>query len=170
MVLEQKRMARCLTVFLIFFGLSVGVSQAAQASLHIEIDRSEQIMRVYVHNELYYVWPVSTGRRGYTTPTGSFRPYSLRKHHRSSKYYNAPIPIRSSIGAATPSMARTPCASSAVRHRMAASGCICPMPGSYSVWCGTSERAEHGLSSIDERPTDHCGGDAGRHNPPDALA
>nr|MBX2806551.1 L,D-transpeptidase [Hyphomicrobiales bacterium] len=38
------------------------------------------------------VWPVSTGRRGYTTPTGSFRPYSLRRHHRSRKYYNSPMP------------------------------------------------------------------------------
>ncbi len=49
-------------------------------------------MHVYVDGELYYVWPVSTGRRGYSTPTGSYRPYSLDRYHRSSRYEDAPMP------------------------------------------------------------------------------
>jgi len=39
-----------------------------------------------------YRWPVSTGRAGYPTPTGSFRPFFLSRHHRSSLYDDAPMP------------------------------------------------------------------------------
>ncbi len=49
-------------------------------------------MRVYVEDELLYVWPVSTGRRGYTTPAGRYRPYTLSRFHRSRKFNNAPMP------------------------------------------------------------------------------
>jgi lipoprotein-anchoring transpeptidase ErfK/SrfK len=72
--------------------LSTAFAEAAQASLLIRVDRSEQRMRVYIDGELYYVWPVSTGRRGYSTPTGSYRPYVLKRFHRSSKYDDAPMP------------------------------------------------------------------------------
>jgi len=72
--------------------LSTAFAEAAQASLLIKVDRSQQRMRVYIDGELHYVWPVSTGRRGYTTPTGAFRPYMLKRFHRSSKYNNAPMP------------------------------------------------------------------------------
>ncbi len=83
-----------IAALLLFLCISaVSAPQAATAGLLIKVDRSQQIMRVYEYGELIYVWPVSTGRRGYTTPTGSFRPYSLRRHHRSSKYYNAPMPF-----------------------------------------------------------------------------
>ncbi|WP_188527983.1 L,D-transpeptidase [Sinisalibacter lacisalsi] len=37
-------------------------------------------------------WPVSTGRPGYATPTGTFRPFLLSKNHRSSLYDDAPMP------------------------------------------------------------------------------
>lgn len=39
-----------------------------------------------------YRWPVSTGRSGYRTPTGTFRPSMLSPHHRSSLYDGAPMP------------------------------------------------------------------------------
>ncbi len=77
-----------LSVFL----LSLGLAQAAQASLLVKVDRSEQRMRVYVDGQLYYVWPVSTGRGRYRTPTGSHRPYLLKRFHRSRKWYNSPMP------------------------------------------------------------------------------
>lgn len=38
------------------------------------------------------VWPVSTGRPGYATPTGTFRPFMLSPNHRSSLYEDAPMP------------------------------------------------------------------------------
>jgi hypothetical protein len=85
-------MTRFLSIVLLLLSASFGLARAAQASIYVEVDRSEQLMRVYVENELYYVWPVSTGRGRYRTPAGQFQPYSLRRHHRSSKYNNAPMP------------------------------------------------------------------------------
>lgn len=83
---------RLVTAFLSIFVLSIGLGEAAQASLLIKVDRSEQRMRVYVEGELFYVWPVSTGRGRYATPIGSHRPYVLRRFHRSSRYNDAPMP------------------------------------------------------------------------------
>ena len=37
-------------------------------------------------------WPVSTARRGKVTPTGSWSAKWLSRHHRSSRYNNAPMP------------------------------------------------------------------------------
>ncbi|TYB83036.1 L,D-transpeptidase [Maritimibacter fusiformis] len=39
-----------------------------------------------------HVWPVSTGRAGYPTPTGRFHPTMLSPNHRSSLYDDAPMP------------------------------------------------------------------------------
>jgi lipoprotein-anchoring transpeptidase ErfK/SrfK len=72
--------------------LLVGFAAVAQASVVVRIDKSEQMMHVYIDGQLAYVWPVSTGRWGYNTPVGSYRPYVLRRYHRSSKYDDAPMP------------------------------------------------------------------------------
>jgi lipoprotein-anchoring transpeptidase ErfK/SrfK len=85
-------MKRILLTFLSLIFLSLQMAGAALASVHIEIERSEQIMRVYIEDRLQYIWPVSTGRRGYTTPAGSYRPYSLKRMHYSSKFDDAPMP------------------------------------------------------------------------------
>jgi lipoprotein-anchoring transpeptidase ErfK/SrfK len=39
-----------------------------------------------------YSWAISTGRKGYRTPTGSYRPTRLHRIWYSSKYENAPMP------------------------------------------------------------------------------
>ena len=56
------------------------------------VDLSEQTMTVYVHEKLAHVFKVSTGRRGYGTPTGQWNAKWLSPHHRSKKYHNAPMP------------------------------------------------------------------------------
>jgi len=66
--------------------------QSALASLVANIDLSRQVMTVTVDGAHYAQWKVSTGRNGYGTPTGSFRPYLLRRMHYSSKYENSPMP------------------------------------------------------------------------------
>lgn len=83
---------RFLTLLFAACLLSFSFSTRADAALLVKVDRGEQIMRVYVENELMYVWPVSTGRRGYATPAGRFRPYTLSRFHRSRRYNNAPMP------------------------------------------------------------------------------
>ena len=62
------------------------------ASVLAKVDISQQTMRVYVEGELRHIWPVSTGRRGYYTPIGTYRPTMLRRFHRSSKYGWSPMP------------------------------------------------------------------------------
>jgi lipoprotein-anchoring transpeptidase ErfK/SrfK len=40
-----------------------------------------------------YSWKVSTGRKGFETPPGQFRPDYLDEMHYSSKYESAPMPF-----------------------------------------------------------------------------
>jgi len=63
----------------------------AMAQTDITISKSRQRM-VVNSSEGSYSWPVSTARRGYYTPTGTFHPYSLQPMHYSRKYDNAPMP------------------------------------------------------------------------------
>lgn len=63
---------------------------SARADIVVTVDKSKQRMFVVVNGEHRYTWPVSTGLGG--TPSGSFRPQSLSRHHRSSLFNNAPMP------------------------------------------------------------------------------
>jgi lipoprotein-anchoring transpeptidase ErfK/SrfK len=63
----------------------------AVAQTDITISKSHQMMQVDTDSGSYQ-WPVSTARRGYVTPTGTFHPYSLQLMHYSKKYDNAPMP------------------------------------------------------------------------------
>lgn len=65
---------------------------AALARVEVNIDLSSQRMNVYVDGAHYGTWRVSTGRRGYYTPRGTFRPKLLKRMHYSRKYDNAPMP------------------------------------------------------------------------------
>jgi len=65
---------------------------AGAASVVAKIDLSSQRMKVYVNGQLRHSWKVSTGRRGYTTPRGSYTTKWLSRYHRSRKYNNAPMP------------------------------------------------------------------------------
>jgi len=56
------------------------------------VDLSDQRMYVYLDERLVYTFPVSSGRRGYGTPTGQWNAYWLSPKHRSRKYNNAPMP------------------------------------------------------------------------------
>lgn len=63
----------------------------ALAETNITVNKSTQTMTVD-SDEGQYQWPVSTARKGYYTPSGSFRPYSLQTMHYSRKYDNSPMP------------------------------------------------------------------------------
>lgn len=64
----------------------------ARAGVVVRIDKSSQRMSVSVDGAPRYNWPVSTGRRGYGTPSGVFRPQTMARHWFSRKYYNSPMP------------------------------------------------------------------------------
>ena len=67
-------------------------ARAASATVVAVVDISTQRMYVTVDGGAYAVWKVSTARRGYYTPRGSFRPRLLKLMHYSSKYENSPMP------------------------------------------------------------------------------
>ena len=68
------------------------VSAPASAGVVVQIDKSSQRMAVSIDGAARYNWPVSTGRRGYGTPSGVFRPQAMVRRHFSRKYYNSPMP------------------------------------------------------------------------------
>ena len=75
------------------FGLFIGgMSQSFAASLVAQVDVASQTMTVTKQGRVIYVWKVSTARKGYITPRGSWRPTRLHKMWRSRKYDNAPMP------------------------------------------------------------------------------
>lgn len=75
--------------------LAVAISMLASpgdacADVLVRIDKSSQRMSVIVNGEHRHTWAVSTGIYG--TPSGTFRPQSLARHHHSTLYNNAPMP------------------------------------------------------------------------------
>ncbi len=70
--------------------LAVSMPLAAEADVVVTVHKSSQSMSVFVDGQHRYTWPVSTGVYG--TPSGSFRPQSLSRHHFSSRYNGAPMP------------------------------------------------------------------------------
>jgi hypothetical protein len=76
------------------FGALFGAVLAApaSASILITIDKSTQQMSVAVDGAQRYVWPVSTGRPGYDTPSGAFKPNRMDADHYSQEWDNAPMP------------------------------------------------------------------------------
>ncbi len=64
----------------------------AQAELLIAIDKSAQLMTVAVDGYTRYVWPVSSGARGYDTPSGQFKPFRMEADHFSREWDDAPMP------------------------------------------------------------------------------
>jgi hypothetical protein len=68
------------------------LAPAARADILITIDKSTQHMSVVVDGAQRYTWPVSTGRAGYDTPSGTFRPNRMDAEHFSQEWDNAPMP------------------------------------------------------------------------------
>ena len=65
---------------------------SARAELVINVSKSQQRIAVIVDGSEAYRWPVSTGRRGYATPSGVFHPERLERHWYSHAYENSPMP------------------------------------------------------------------------------
>ncbi len=84
-----RRLLPVLSVFVVMFAYAVA---QAKARVEANIDLSRQRMTVYVDGQYYDTWKVSTGRPGYYTPRGTYRPYLLKRMHYSRKYDNAPMP------------------------------------------------------------------------------
>jgi lipoprotein-anchoring transpeptidase ErfK/SrfK len=80
---------RCVLAILLAVCTTTGY---ALADVVVRVDLSRQRMHVIVNGSHYATWRVSTGRRGYGTPTGSHRPKLLKAEHYSSKFRGSPMP------------------------------------------------------------------------------
>ena len=86
------RSQNILCASLVAAALALPLSSAARANVVISIDKSTQHMTVSVDGTARYEWPVSTGRRGYDTPNGTFKPNRMEAEHFSKEYEDAPMP------------------------------------------------------------------------------
>ncbi|WP_271200948.1 L,D-transpeptidase [Methylopila turkensis] len=77
---------------LLALGFGLAFAAPAQATVVAQISLSQQRMDVMVDGVRAYSWPVSTARRGYVTPTGSYRPFRTEKMWHSRKYDMSPMP------------------------------------------------------------------------------
>ena len=64
----------------------------AGSQILVNVDKSLQEMTVFVDGIEKYQWPVSTGVRGYSTPSGNFTASSMNKIWYSKQWDNAPMP------------------------------------------------------------------------------
>lgn len=62
------------------------------APLVAKVDISSQTMTIYENGTPTHRWAVSTARSGKYTPRGTWTAKWLSRHHKSSRYNNAPMP------------------------------------------------------------------------------
>lgn len=65
---------------------------ASAKALVAEIDLSAQRLTVVYNGEALATWKISTGRAGFRTPTGTFRPQRMYRDYFSRQYDGAPMP------------------------------------------------------------------------------
>lgn len=77
---------------LAFAVLLAGASTSLAARLVAHVDLSQQTMTVKKDGRVLYRWKVSTARRGYRTPTGTYGPKRMHTMWYSRKYDMSPMP------------------------------------------------------------------------------
>lgn len=76
----------------LLLALPFGSNQAEAAKVVARVDISDQKMKVYVNGIPRHSWKVSTARKGYRTPVGSYKPTRTHKMWHSRKYNMSPMP------------------------------------------------------------------------------
>lgn len=68
------------------------IAAAGAGVLEAKVSLSSQTMTVRKHGRVLYTWKVSTARKGYVTPRGTWRPKRMHKMWHSRKYDMSPMP------------------------------------------------------------------------------
>lgn len=92
MRLFSFKQAAFVFAFSLLFALPFSLSNAEAAKVVAKVDISDQKMRVYINGIPRHTWKVSTGRSGYRTPVGNYRPTRTHKMWHSRKYNMSPMP------------------------------------------------------------------------------
>lgn len=61
-------------------------------TLKAHVDLTRQIMTVFGKGNTFYKWPISSGRKGYETPTGTYKPTWIARRWYSRQYNGTPMP------------------------------------------------------------------------------
>src|ERR1700720_4295747 len=72
--------------------IDAGVAGAKKVSVLVNIDKTKQQMTVSLDGLETYEWPVSTGKAGYSTPSGTYTATSMNEIWYSKQWDNAPMP------------------------------------------------------------------------------
>jgi hypothetical protein len=67
-------------------------TQSTGVAVLINIDKARQKMTVFLDGVEKYDWPVSTGRGGYSTPSGTYTATSMNEVWYSKEWDNSPMP------------------------------------------------------------------------------
>src|SRR5271155_4947610 len=89
---SAMRFQTILPASLLAAAFALPLATPSLANMVIAIDKSTQTMSVSVDGAQRYNWPVSTGRPGYETPNGTFKPNRMDADHYSQEWDNAPMP------------------------------------------------------------------------------
>ncbi len=96
---QLKRISLLLTAIYVAFALfpvkaraRSGFFGANKSVILVYIDKTSQQMTVSLDGEERYRWPVSTGRAGYSTPSGTYTATSMNEIWYSKEFDNAPMP------------------------------------------------------------------------------
>ncbi len=84
--------AAALAGCMLLLGSGAGPARASGGRLEAHVSLSAQTMEVSVNGRTAFTWKVSTARKGYVTPTGSYKPTSMNEMWHSRHYDNAPMP------------------------------------------------------------------------------
>jgi lipoprotein-anchoring transpeptidase ErfK/SrfK len=89
--LNRVTVMRLASVFFAFVMSLFFVFAPAQAQVSATVSLSKQTMTVKVDGKVVGVWRVSTGKRGYGTPRGTYGVKRMHARYFSRKYNNAPM-------------------------------------------------------------------------------
>jgi hypothetical protein len=84
---------RIIFIASVALALLSGTDPAWTGNLLISVDKARQEMTVTVDGVQKYTWPISTGVKGYPTPSGSFQPLRMERDHVSEEWDDAPMPF-----------------------------------------------------------------------------
>lgn len=85
-------MLRRLLLSLAVVAFSAVAAPAFASDIYVTVDISEQKMIVHMDGQMLHEFAVSTGRKGYSTPTGAYGVTRMHRKYFSKKYDNAPMP------------------------------------------------------------------------------
>lgn len=76
----------------LFWAAILAASVPARARVEISVDLDRQRMTIVKNRGETIVWKISSGRRGFETPTGRFTVQRMEADHFSDEYDQAPMP------------------------------------------------------------------------------